>query len=302
MPTLTRALLTVGAAAALALPISAPAGAAPFPEVIGLPEAWNAEGIATGPGHIAWSGSLATGAIYRADLRTGAGSVLVPPTAGRVSVGLKQSRGLLYVAGGPTGQAYVYDAATGAEVAVRQLGAPGGSFVNDVVVTEDAAWFTDSFNPVLYRLPIEGGRPNGDPLTVPLTGDWVQIAGFNANGIEATPSGNTLLVIHSTLGALFTVDPTTGVASRVETTATLTSGDGILLRGHELAVVRNRLNEVALLRLSPDLGSATLTAALTDPDFAVPTTVADFGGTLYAVNARFGLPAGPFSIVRVDGS
>ncbi len=57
--------------------------------------------------------------------------------------------------------------------------------------------------------------------------------------------------------------------------------------------MRNRLNEIAVLRLSPDLASATLTGTLTDPDFAVPTTVAAFGSSLYAVNARFGTPDPP---------
>ena len=69
--------------------------------------------------------------------------------------------------------------------------------------------------------------------------------------------------------------------------------------------MRNRLNEIAVLRLSPDLASATLTGTLTDPDFAVPTTVAAFGSSLYAVNARFGTPdpeQAPYEIVRVDGS
>jgi hypothetical protein len=41
---------------------------------------------------------------------------------------------------------------------------------------------------------------------------------------------------------------------------------------------------------------------LTDPDFAVPTTVAGFASSLYAVNDRFGLPPGPFTIGKVDGS
>jgi hypothetical protein len=90
----------------------------------------------------------------------------------------------------------------------------------------------------------------------------------------------------------------------VATDTTLTAGDGILLQGRELSVVRNQLNEIAVLRLSPDLTSATLVETLTDPDFAVPTTVAAFGSALYAVNARFGTagPDVPYEVVRVDGS
>jgi sugar lactone lactonase YvrE len=298
----TKVLLTLVVSAALATaPAAGTSGA--FPDLVPLPDGWQAEGVAVGSGTSVYAGSLATGAVYKADLRTGAGEVLVPPTDGRVAVGLKESRGLLFVAGGPTGQAYVYDAATGAEVETYQLAGPG-AFVNDVTLTREAAWFTDSFQPTLYRVPLRNGVPAGEPEAVPLTGEWVQGAGFNANGIAATPNGAALLVINSGAGTLYRVDPRSGEATEVATDAELTAGDGILLQGRELSVVRNQLNEIAVLRLSPDLSSATLVETLTDPDFAVPTTVASFGSSLYAVNARFGStgPDVPYEIVRVDGS
>jgi sugar lactone lactonase YvrE len=294
------------ATAVLALSVTALAGtasAAPpvFPGKVSLPDGWAAEGVATGAGTDVYAGSLAGGAIWKADLRTGEGSILVPPRDGGATVGLNVSRGLLYAAGGQTGLGMVYDAQTGAEVATLQLTAPGG-FVNDVIVTPDAAWFTNSFAAELYRVALEDGTPTGAFETVPLTGDWIQGDAFNANGIEATPDGGSLIVINSESGDLFRVDPSSGVATRIVSDVALTAGDGILLQGKELAVVRNRLNQIAVLRLSPDLSSATLTETLTDPDFAVPTTVAAFGSTLYAVNARFGLPAGSFDIVKVDGT
>jgi sugar lactone lactonase YvrE len=300
---LLRTASAVAAATVLGLASSSAAVAQPFPDVIPLPDTWQAEGIATGPGSTVYAGSLANGAVWAGDLRTGEGSVLVEGGAGRFAVGLKYSNGLLFVAGGPTGLASVYDARTGAEVAVYQLCPAGTCFVNDVVVTPDAAWFTDSSNAVLYRLPLRGGRPTGSPTAVPLTGEWQQVPGFNANGIAATPDGQTLLVVNSTLGVVYTVDAETGVASAVDADTSLTSGDGILLQGRTLSVVRNRLNQVAVLRLSPDLTTARLTTTLTDPDFAVPTTIAAFGGNLYAVNALFGTPPpAPYAIVRVDGS
>ncbi len=306
MGTLTRLSVTLGVTVA-AFALAGQANARPFPEVVSLPAGWAAEGVATGTGSTVYAGSLATGAVWKGDLRTGGGGVLVPPQAGRIAVGLKESGGLLFVAGGPTGQAYVYDATTGAGVASYQL-AVAGSFINDVTLTRDAAWFTDSFNAMLYRIPLESGRPAGGPIAVPLTGEWEQVPGsfvFNANGIASTPSGDALLVVNSTTGTLFRVDPVNGVAMAVQTSAVLTSGDGILLRGRELAVVRNQANEIAILRMSPALGSATLVTTLTDPDFAVPTTVAAFGSSLYAVNARFGQTAPdplPYEIVKVDGS
>jgi sugar lactone lactonase YvrE len=302
MATLTRVCVTIGVTVA-ALALAGPVNARPFPEVVSLPAGWAAEGVATGTGSTVYAGSLATGAVWQGDLRTGVGGVLVPPQDGRPAVGLKYSNGLLFVAGGPTGQAYVYDATTGTEVVSYQLAA-SASFINDVTVTKDDAWFTDSSNAMLYRIPLLSGRPSGEPIAVPLTGDWVQVAGFNANGIASSPSGDALLVVNSTTGTLYRVDPVNGAATAVQTSAVLTRGDGILLRGRELAVVRNRSNEIAILRMSPDLGSATLVRTLTDPDFAVPTTVAAFGSSLYAVNARFGQPGSnlPYEIVKVDGS
>ena len=84
--------------------------------------------------------------------------MLVPGQDGRIAVGLEESRGLLFVAGGPTGRAYVYDAHTGTEVASLQLDATdGSSFVNDVTVTPKAAWFTDSAQAVLCRVPLKAG-------------------------------------------------------------------------------------------------------------------------------------------------
>jgi sugar lactone lactonase YvrE len=302
-----RILTSVLAAAALAA-TSAPGAAAaePFPGVIPLPNGWAAEGVAVGHGTTVYAGSLADGAIWKGDLRTGEGSVLVPGTEGGVSVGLKADRGLLYVAGGPTGTATVYDAGSGALVETFALTAPAAGFVNDVTVTRDAAWFTDSFAAVLYRVGLgPAGVPTGQVETVPLGGDWVQGTGFGANGIAATPDGKALLVVNSTTGLVYVVDPTTGDATEIDADTSLTSGDGILLRGTTLYVVRNQLNEVAVLALSPDLLSATLTATLTDPDFDVPTTVAAHGADLYAVNARFGTPVTPdteYDIVEVDGS
>ncbi len=306
MRAVTRRVLSTAAVCALSAGLMAPASAAPpvFPETVSLPEAWEAEGVATGRGTDVYAGSLATGAVWKADLRTGEGSVLVEENPGGAAVGLAVARGVLFVAGGLSGQGYAYDADTGEELATLDLG-PG--FVNDVIVTKKAAWFTNSFTPEIYRVALARGVPTGEVQTVPLTGDWEQVPGsfvFNANGIEATANGKSLIIVNSTVGAIYEVDPATGTATLIETDTQLTSGDGILLRGRELSVVRNQLNEIAVLKLSPDLSSATLVDTLTDPEFAVPTTVAAFGSTLYAVNARFGTPpAGtPYEIVKVDGT
>ena len=81
-------LLTLVGAAATALAVAITAAAAPFPDVIALPDGFQPEGIAVGPGDDFYVGSIPTGAIYRGHLRTGPGTVLVPPQPGRMAAWL----------------------------------------------------------------------------------------------------------------------------------------------------------------------------------------------------------------------
>lgn len=300
---LVRAL---AASLTLGLVLAAPAAGGPFPATIALPVGFQPEGVAVGKGHTAYVGSIPTGAVAEIDLRSGEVSSFVAPASGRAAIGLAADhRDRLFVAAGPTGQGYVYDARTGASLAVYQLAAGDGpTFVNDVVVTRSAAWFTDSFRQVLYRVAIAPNGTLGVAEVVPLGGDIVFGEGFNANGIDATPSGDTLVLVQSNAGALFTVDPATGTADRIALSGgDVTAGDGILLDGKTLYVVQNRLNRVAVVDLAPDLGAGAIVGHLTDPAFDVPTTVAELGSRLYAVNARFGTPdpeSASYSVVQVQ--
>jgi sugar lactone lactonase YvrE len=303
-----RMALIVGLLLVMVLPGVALAQSTQFPDVINLPVGYAPEGIATGRGTSFYAGSLANGSVYGGDLRTGEGAIVVPPQPGRISVGMKLDprSNYLFVAGGPTGQAYVYDAGTGVEVALLQLAAPGANFINDVIVTRDAAYFTNSAQPYFYRVPLGPGGRLSDPATseaVMLTGDWVQGAGFNSNGIAATPDGSTLFIVNSGAGKLYRVDPATGVASLIDLGGeSVGFGDGILLDGKTLYVVRNRLNLIAAFQMSPDFASGALTKTINDSDFNVPTTVAQFGNSLYAVNAKFGTPSAgtPYEVVKVS--
>ena len=284
MPRL-RAALVVAAVLAVVVPATS-APAATRPHTIALPKGFQPEGIAT-QGKTFYVGSISTGAIFRGDLATGEGTVFVPAQQGRSAIGLSLRDGMLFVAGGSTGQGYVYDAATGATLAVFQL-TTGSTFVNDVVATNDAAYFTDSVNPVIYKVPFAGGS-FGTPQTIPLTGDLVYTTGFNANGIDATPNGKTLVLVQSNTGRLFTVDAASGVATAIDLGGeTVVNGDGILLDGRRLWVVQNRDNLLTLIRLSPDLASGEVIGRFGDPSFDVPTTVARQGNRLALVNARFG--------------
>ena len=281
-----------------------------FPDVIPLPDGFQPEGIAVGKGSTFYVGSIPTGAVYRADLRTGEGDILVPAQEGRAAIGMKydERTGLLFVAGGPTGFAYVYDGETGENVAEIEL-TTGDSFINDVVVTKDAAYFTNSAQPVIYRVALEenGELPSTPRVKeIPLSGDYrFTPDAFNANGIAATPNGKTLIIVNSVDGLLYKVRPGSGVAKLIDLDGeTLLNGDGILLEGRTLYVVQNRMNQIAVVSLTnSDLDEGEIVNTITDDDFRVPTTIARFGDSLYAVNARFGTEPTPdteYEVVRVS--
>jgi sugar lactone lactonase YvrE len=293
--------LLVIAAAALALITPVAFAKDGFPAVIALPNGFQPEGIATANGNTFYAGSIPTGAIYRGDLRTGQGAVFIQGAVGHAATGLKADHGRLYVSGAATGKAFVYDARSGALLKEYQL-ATGGSatFINDVVVAKGGAYFTDSSQAVIYRVPTDLGPAQ----TIPLTGDFQLVPGFNLNGIDATRNGKTLLSVQSNTGKLFTISPTTGVAHAIDLHgATLVNGDGILLHGKTVYVVQNQDNKIAVVRLSAHLDRGTVARTITSPNFDVPTTIARHGDRLYAVNARFTTPPTPtttYSVVQVS--
>ena len=266
------------------------------PDRIDLPDGFLPEGISIGRdgGPVAYFGSRADGDLYRADLRTGEGEVF-SQGPGTASVGLKVDRaGRIFVAGGPSGTGRAVDAATG-EILATYPFTTGESFVNDVLLTGVTAWFTDSRQAQLYRLPRGGdGLPTpGEVDRLPLTGEWVQAPSgtTSANGIAPTPDGDGLIVMNSSEAALFRVDPATGEAARVDLGGVpMTNGDGLLLVGSTLYVVQNRLNRVAVIELDRQGTSGAVTGYLTSDDFNVPTTVARLGESLYLPNAKFDDP------------
>src|ERR687895_353496 len=152
------------------------------------------------------------------------------------------------------------------------------------------AYFTDSLVQQLYRVRISRHGGVSQPEIIPITGDLVYEAGFNANGIEATRDGHRLIVVQSNTGELFSIKPHSGRSEQIELDGSLTNGDGLLLDDDELYVVRNRLNTIAVVDLDRDLDEGEIEDELTDPLLDVPTTIAPFGKFIYAVNARFGRP------------
>jgi sugar lactone lactonase YvrE len=285
--TLTAVAVTVGTA-----PASAHSSRS-APTTIQLPAGFQPEGIAIGTAPFAYFGSRADGDIYRVSLRTGKGSV-ISQGPGTQSLGLKlDSRGRLFVSGGSGGDARVLDARSGRVLRSYPLQSVP-SFINDVVLTGGAAWFTDSTNPVLFKVPL--GRHGSLPARaqrVPLTGDIAYAAGNNANGIAATPDGRGLIIVQSNTGKLFRTTfggRTTEVDLGAES---VPNGDGLWLHGRTLYVVQNRLNMIAKIVLNRSGTRGHLVSRTTDARFDVPTTIAEYGKRLYLPNARFTTPATP---------
>lgn len=267
-----------------------------FPLVIGVPTGFQPEGVAIGKDNTAYVGSLLTGAIYQVDLKSGNGHLLVG-SATQPAVGLTYDKrtDYLFVAGGPSGRITVYNTTSGETLAHYTVAEQVG-FINDGIVTKHAVYFTDSFFPRLYRLPLgKKGQllTTGKISIITLGGDFENIDGqFNANGIQV--KNNRLYVINSYTGKLYQVDPETGNAINVNMGGvTLPNGDGIVFDEDKLYVVQNFLNQVSVVQLAEDGLTGVVTNVITDPNYRIPTTAAISRDTLYVINARFDIAPPP---------
>jgi hypothetical protein len=282
------AVTTVGVS-----PASAHSSSHLGPATIQLPDNWPPEGIAIGKAPYAYFGSRLTGDIYRADLRTGKGKV-ISKGPGTNSLGLKLDGNRLFVSGGAGGDARVVDVRTGKILKSYKLQTVP-SFINDVILTHDAAWFTDSTNPVLFKVPFgRHGALAAQAVRIPLTGDIRYATGNNANGISASPDGRGLIIVQSNTGKLFKTSfsgRTTGI--KLAANESVPNGDGIWLRGRTLYVVQNQNNQIAKIALNFAGTRGTVLSRSTDPRFDVPTTIAEFGHRFYLPNARFTTPPTP---------
>ncbi len=212
------------------------------------------------------------------------------------------------MAGGRTGHAYVYDADTSANVADFAFTTDPKSLVNDVAITKDAVYFTDTFRPVYYRVPLRsGGRLPTDNAfqEITLSGEFEFVPTiFNSNGIVATPDGKTLIIVHSDLGRLYRVDARTGYAIQIDLGVPRVGqdgSDGLALVGQTLYII-DFYNQVIPIRLNRDLTAGKIKPSITSPLFAGPSTGAVFGSAMYVVNAKLDLtptPDMPYIISRV---
>lgn len=312
MPRLIAALTVLVLLAGLAAaPASAGHRERSFPDTIDLPDGFFPEGIAINRTS-AYVGSLNDGTIQKLNLRTGASTPLAAsPGQGKISVGMDVDRhGRLWVAGGGSGffpgvqpGFRVYDTKTGdllADVPIANAG-----FINDVIVTKNAAWFTDSFVSTLVRVPIGRRGAIGEPELVQLGGDWIPGPGINANGIVATRNGRELIVAQGEapeggVAAFYRVPADlhadTVDATRIELDATVAGADGLVLVGRTLYIVSSGVTEI---RLSRNLGTGHVVRIIEVPGAESPTTADVFGSRLYVVDAKFSTFGDPSTTYQV---
>jgi len=282
-----------------------------LPKTINLPVGFQPEGITKGPGTRAFVGTLNGGGVVDVDLVSGQTKFLVQPGTDRMATGLTYSEraNAIVVCGAGTGKAFVYDATSGQQLAAITLTTQTPNFINDVRIGGGAAFFTDSMRPVIYRVPLgSDGRTPGAVQEIPLPQNFGFVAGqLNANGIISVLDGKFLLVVKTNTGEIFRVDPTNGASVKLNLGPdNALNGDGLLLEGNRLLAVQNNNNQIAVFELDQTYTSGRLVSTLRDPDFRVPTTVAEFDGNLFAVNARFNevpggqaKPTDQFNVVRV---
>ncbi len=283
---------------------------------IDLPKAYQPEGITRGPDNLAYVGLLTGGGIVRVDLASGLTDFLVPPgpRSERAIAGVTYvpTHGLIYACGAWFADGFVFDAKTGATLAKIDFPrGPQGTLINAVDVRDDAAYFTDSENAWLYRVPLDAkGLPSGPATTIPLVGDWMMVPGVeiaNANGIVAIPSTQKLLVLNSANGVIYVVDETTGVAKAIDG-VTVQQADGLELEGNRLVVVQNAPeNRVTVVTLDATMTHATVVSTLDDPRLQSPTNPVVIGRDLWIVNSRLAdvfhgdaKPGDKFALVRLE--
>ena len=266
------------------------------------------EGIArTGEGTF-YAGSLTTGALYVASAGAQNFSSYVPQGEQlSTALGVEIFGTRMLVAGGATRQLQVIDLATNTSSVVTAPAVEAdSSLLNDASITGSGeAYVTDSYAPFIYRLPVRGSSLE---VAYDLRGSGIEYqAGFNLNGIVTTLDDRYLISVQTNTGNLYRINLQDGTFDEIDITGegTLLAGDGLTLDVNTLYVAINQSNEVAVVDLSDDYASGTITRRI-QQNFQFPTALTAQRNALYVLNAQLPALSGqaalqlPFTAVRVD--
>ncbi len=271
------------------------------PDLLPIPVGFEADGIELGKdqdffvGSMSFSGNLTNaGAIYKGNLATGEGQLLVPPT-GKQVIGLSYDArtDYLYAATGHLDGleegVKVYAGSSGRLLGEIIFG--DGMVINDVLVTDTGVYCTDSLSTTLYKIPLEndGKVFSSAAERIEMTG-FEMAEGLNANGLVGDFDGKELVVVNVSTGVLYLVNTETGAASPLNIQGDeqlFGNGDGLYMDGRTLYIMRNFAQKIAVVDLSDDLTQGTFIKNLVSDDFAIPTTIIGFGNCIYAINTHY---------------
>jgi sugar lactone lactonase YvrE len=232
--------------------------------------------------------STGDGSVLRGELGNPTASPAFVAPAGAMSaigVAVDRKNGLLYIAGGPTGDVRVADARTGAVLKTFTSGS--GGFLNDLAVADSGdVYITDSFRPTLWR--IRAGAPAGalEPWLSFVGSPIVYGPGFNLNGIVETENGRFLIVAQTSARKLFRIDLDTKAIAPIDLGSDSVGADGLEIQG-KLLYAKDSDATIAKIRLGPGYDSGQLLSRTSDPSFDSPTTIALARGRLLVVNSQF---------------
>ncbi len=250
-------------------------------------------------------GSTEDGTVFKAGLEDSEAEVfLAGGQDGRTAVtGLAVDEERLFVAGRDTGLVFVYDTNTGELIADYDAAGGQRSLINDIAVSDDAAYVTDSFRPVLYRIPIDEGAPGE-------LEEWADVANsaipfddedFNLNGIAITNDGRAVYTVHYASGDLFRIDTNTAAIEPVDLAGeSLPEGDGLELEGSTLTAIT--ANGLMTINLDETGLAGTVASQQALDDLRYPTTLALTDEDYVIVNSQLNMsgddnkPSTPFTL------
>jgi Cu-Zn family superoxide dismutase len=221
------------------------------------------------------------------------------------TLGLKvDALGRVWVAGGRTAQVTVLGADR--KVLARLAIPRAGSVLNDLVVLPDAAYVTDTPQPILWRIPLSGTQIGAPEPWIDFTGTPLEYGpGRNVNGIAADAAGKYLIVVQMDKGLLFRIDTATRAVTPIDIGGeALSNTDGLVLRGDTLYAMRQAEREIVTIKMAPDLSSGKVVSRFHDPALGWIATAAISGDELFVVNTQFnvreaGTEVRPFTLTVV---
>lgn len=313
-------LIAASAASLVALAAPVPATAdseLPTTYIVSREQRVMPEGIAVTSDGTMYVTSVGTGAVYRGNTRQGTMRQFLPAGSdGRIqAAGVHvDRRGRVFIAAYRTRALFVYTPE--GKLVAKRVAPDEGAALNDLVITDDAVYVTDSGTGIIWRAALSGSWIG--ELTAWLTpADFPFAPGF-LNGIVATDDGRIALVSDGGEGVpgeghLWRVDLRLRKATEVaEIGGRVGAADGLLREGNRLYAVIDATEPdgsvtytTNLAVLNRDLTTATVVRR-SDKATRVqsPTTIArDPHGRLLWVFSQFGnpTPTPPFTVEVVRG-